>query len=268
MTMTRFAAIAVGAVAFGCPVTLAQEEERPMSDTPTLRVLSYNIHHGEGTDGKFDLERLAEVIRSARPDLVALQEVDRETERSGGIDQAAVLGELTGLHHTFGQARPYQGGDYGQAILSRFPISDAKVHVLPSKLEVEPRIITETTVDIEGAKLVFLCTHLQHDDAAMREAQASKIVELFGDTKLPLILAGDFNAEQDSRPLEILSERLTIATADRSLRTFPATDPSKQIDFILYRPGDRFRTVEAMVIDEKVASDHRPVLALVEWKGQ
>ena len=62
-----------------------------------LRVLSYNIHHGRGTDGAIDLPRIARVIAATRPDLVALQEVDRGTGRANGVDQADALGELTGL---------------------------------------------------------------------------------------------------------------------------------------------------------------------------
>ena len=64
---------------------------------PRLRVLTYNIHHGEGTDGKFDYERLARVINGLKPDVAALQEVDRNTRRANGVDQAALLAKLTGM---------------------------------------------------------------------------------------------------------------------------------------------------------------------------
>src|SRR5688500_8381796 len=77
---------------------------------PRRRVLSYNIHHGEGTDRKFDLERLAKIIRAAEPDVVALQEVDRKTRRASGVDQAAELGKLTDMHVEFGNAMNYSGG--------------------------------------------------------------------------------------------------------------------------------------------------------------
>src|SRR5687768_6315860 len=90
----------------------------PADETPrVVRVLTYNIHHGEGTDRRFDLERLAAVIKSVNPDLVGLQEVDEKTARSNGVDQAARLGELTGMHAIFGKAMDYQGGAYGLAIL-------------------------------------------------------------------------------------------------------------------------------------------------------
>ena len=84
---------------------------------PIVRALTYNIHHGEGTDGRLDLSRLAAIISSAAPDLVALQEVDLGTARAGGVDQLAELGRLTGMHPVFGKAMDYQGGAYGVGVL-------------------------------------------------------------------------------------------------------------------------------------------------------
>src|SRR5690606_14987157 len=87
-----------------------------------VRVMAYNIHHCLGIDGELDVERIAGVINAANPDLVTLQEVDNRTERSDRVDQAAELGRLTGMHARFGRAIDHQGGEYGQAILSRWPI--------------------------------------------------------------------------------------------------------------------------------------------------
>ncbi|HEY8503861.1 MAG TPA: endonuclease/exonuclease/phosphatase family protein [Gemmataceae bacterium] len=234
----------------------------------TLRVLSYNIHHGEGTDGKVDLDRVAKVLKAARPHLVALQEVDRNTRRSGGVDQTAVLARLTGMHGSFGKAIDFQGGEYGQAVLSTFPIRSVEVHRLPGKTEQESRVAVEARVEIDGRPLTFLSTHLQHDDGPTREKQAAKIVELFARGGGPMILAGDLNALPDSPPLKVLAERWAVATADRKLLTFPSAEPVRQIDYILYRPADRFRVVGSEVIAEKVASDHRPVLAVLELRGR
>src|SRR6185503_1828899 len=87
-----------------------------------VRVMTYNIHHGEGTDGKIDLNRIAEVILSARADIVALQEVDRSVERTARRDLVAELAELTKMNFAFGKNIDYQGGDYGNAVLSRFRV--------------------------------------------------------------------------------------------------------------------------------------------------
>ena len=78
--------------------------DAPEAAPVTVRVMSYNIHHGEGTDGAFDYERIAAVVNAWKPDLVALQEVDVGTRRARGVDQAARLAVLTGLHHAYGAA--------------------------------------------------------------------------------------------------------------------------------------------------------------------
>ena len=123
---------------FGGPMAPPTAAAEPQS--PRLRVLTYNIHHGEGMDRLFDYERLARIIRDAKPDLVALQEVDNATERSQGVDQATRLGELTKMHAAFGRAMYYSGGQYGEAVLSRFPIIDSRARVLPFRYGQEPRM--------------------------------------------------------------------------------------------------------------------------------
>src|SRR5207253_8526062 len=97
----------------------------------TLRVMTYNIHHGAGADGRVDVERIAKVIKSADADLVAIQEVDRCTKRSGGIDEAAELERLTGMHAIWGKAMDFDGGEYGQLILCSMPVRANAVYHLP-----------------------------------------------------------------------------------------------------------------------------------------
>lgn len=231
---------------------------------PTLRVLCYNAHHGEGTDGKLDLPRIANVIRAADPDLVALQELDDKTKRTGGVDQTAELARLTGLHGKFGKAIDFQGGGYGQALLSRFPLGDATVHPLPGMPNREKRIAFEARLAIDGRDLSFVTTHLDHQLAAEREQQAAKLNELFSGTDRPVILAGDLNATPDSKEFAALTAKWTDATAGKALLTIPVDKPTRQIDHVLFRPADRFRVVSAVVVDEPVASDHRPVLVVLE----
>jgi endonuclease/exonuclease/phosphatase family metal-dependent hydrolase len=237
----------------------------------SLRVLCYNIHHGEGTDGKLDLARIAGVIRAARPDLVALQEVDRNARRTGKVDQAAELARRTGMHAAFARAIDLQGGEYGLAVLSRFPLKGAKSHKLPGKEKQEARIVQEVTVEPKGLpRITFLNTHLQHDDGPTREKQAARIVELFRKAEGPLILAGDLNAAPGSAPIKALAKPWSFATepGGKGLQTIPSGAPKRQIDYVLFRPAGRFKVAEAKVIEEKVASDHRPVLAVLRWAGR
>ncbi|TWU21393.1 endonuclease/exonuclease/phosphatase family protein [Bythopirellula polymerisocia] len=109
------------------------------SNPPRLSVLTYNIHHGQGTDGHFDCPRLARVILDLEPDVVALQEVDRKTTRASGVDQAAHLAELTKMQYAYGCTMHNAGGEYGEVILSRFPIEQVWVHSLPYPFGQEPR---------------------------------------------------------------------------------------------------------------------------------
>ena len=147
---------------------------------PQLRVLTYNIHHGEGMDGKFDYSRLAKVILSGKPDVVVLQEVDKKTRRADGADQAALLGELTGMNSAYGLAMHYSGGEYGEAILSRFPIQEPKSHPLPYTTGREPRALLTAAVKPDNGlpEFVLAGTHLCHQSDEVRADQARRINEL------------------------------------------------------------------------------------------
>ena len=234
----------------------------------TLRILCYNIHHGEGVDGKVDLIRQAEVIKSCSPDLVALQEVDDQTERTGRVDQTARLAELTGLQGRFVHQIDFEGGRYGQAILSKFPISDVTLHWLPGMPDRERRIAGAVVVQANDLKLTFVTTHLHHNNETFRQQQSVQLNQVFLKTAdmlcLPIILAGDLNATPDSQPLRILRQEWQSASeGQEEMLTFPAVKPERQLDYILTRPKDRIAIRAVKVIDEHVASDHCPLFAEV-----
>jgi len=226
----------------------------------TLRVLSYNIHHGEAMDKKFDYPRLAKVIKDLSPDLVALQEVDVGTERASGVNQVALLGRLCKMHHAFGQAMPYQGGRYGDAVLSRFPIESIAVHPLPYRFEQEPRVAVEVRIQPEGiGPIAFVSTHLCHQKVENRVEQTRRIQWLFPKPEgCPVILAGDFNARPSSEPMKVL---LDVGWKD-------AVAPRSIIDYVLVRSCDPWKVKEATILDETVVSDHKPVLVVLEWHGR
>ena len=225
----------------------------------TLRVLTYNIHHGEGTDEVFDYERLARIINDLSPDLVAVQEVDRGTGRAGGEDQAALLARLCRMHYAFGEAMPHDDGQYGQAILSRFPIEKEIVHRLPQVPDQEPRIAVEVRVRPQTVgPITFVGTHLCHRSNETRVQQTRQLHRLFpAQEGPPTILAGDFNARPGSEPMNVL---LTSGWRD-------VVAPRSIIDYILIREEDPWRVREVIILDEPVASDHDPVLAVLEWLG-
>jgi endonuclease/exonuclease/phosphatase family metal-dependent hydrolase len=253
------------ALLLALPVPLHAHDQPPAPRR--LRVLSYNIHHGEGTDKKFDLPRLAKLIVATEADLVALNEVDKKTRRASGVDQPAELAKLTGMTAVFERNIVYQGGDYGNAILSRLPVKRHQNHKLPSMYEGEQRGILEVEVDLGGAgPLLFFATHLDYRaDDKERRASYQTIEELTakrGDQAA--VLAGDLNAEPASEVMKSFASTWHIAKSLDQHLTYPSHKPVKQIDYVLCRPAKRWKVIEVRVIDEPVASDHRPILAVLE----
>ena len=210
-------------------------------------------------DDRVDLKRVAQVIRRLDPDLVALQEIDSQTTRTDRIDQAQRLGELTGMHAWFGGFMDYREGQYGMAILSRFPIEEATNHRLPDGQEPRTALTARVRLGDDGPEIVFVSIHL-YRSAEERLAQAQRIIEIFQNETRPVILAGDFNSTPDSEVIELLEQYWRIPDKGEDRLTFPSGTPRREIDFIMFRPADRFEVVRLAVIDEPLASDHRPVL--------
>ena len=238
----------------------------------TLRVLSYNIHHGEGTDRRFDLVRLGGVIERLQPDLVALQEVDVGAERTFGVNQLTELARFTGMHAEFGKAMDYEGGGYGVAVLSRWPLASVRNDPLPRAPDREPR--TALTVRVKpyarGPLVQFSSTHLdQGRDPGNRLDQVDALNELLAHAEIPSILAGDMNARRDTDAMMALEAGWTN-TSTSTAESDPGSAsgrPRSRGDHILVRPAERWRVIEWHVIDETLASDHRPLLAVLELTG-
>jgi len=125
-----------GVLLFGSPAARTSARFAP---SQKLRVMTYNIHVGVGMDKKLDLARIAGVINSEHPDLVGLQEVDRGVTRTQRIDEIAELAKLTRMDYAFAFNLHYQGGQYGVAILSRFPIRATDHRLYQNRREAERR---------------------------------------------------------------------------------------------------------------------------------
>ncbi|MBD2700016.1 endonuclease/exonuclease/phosphatase family protein [Spirosoma sp. BT702] len=241
------------------PVTLTNQK------SAKLRVMTYNIHHCNppSAGNNIEVDAIARVINQEKPDLVALQEVDVNTERSGkGVDQANELARLTGMHYFFSKAIDHQGGDYGVAVLSRFPILESVRYTLPVDPAIggEIRTIAAITVDVaKGKRIVFASTHLDLKEEN-RTIQSELIIKHFGDSKLPMILAGDFNALPDSKVIQYF-DKTFVRSCQECGFTIPVKNPNRVIDFVMYKSGDAFENVSTRVIDEQYASDHLPVVA-------
>jgi endonuclease/exonuclease/phosphatase family metal-dependent hydrolase len=241
------------------------------ANTPiSIRVLTYNIHHGEGRDGEFDLSRLSQVITSVQPDLVALQEVDVGTARASAVNQLAELARLTGMYAQFGKAMDYMGGDYGVAVLSRWPFLSAENQPLPSSPDREPR--TALTVRVRagerGPVVQFTSTHFDQARLEDRLAQAAYLNELLIRDDGPGILGADLNARAGTEVMKMFEPWWAeISPADPAPTTTPPR-PTLRGDHVLFRPAGSWRPIESRIIDDTVASDHRPVLVVLEWTGE
>lgn len=239
----------------------------PVSARPTLRVVSSNIRHGVGMDGKLDLDRTAAVLRRLEPDLVALQEVDEHCRRSGGVDQAAALGKALGMEHRFGEFMDHDGGRYGLAVLSKHPIKATRRHELPRGAE--PRCALEVEVEVPGLgqPVSFTCVHNDWTKEAIRVNQMRALVAALGERR-PALVAGDYNGEPGSESLAVLAGagfRILAKDGARGASpTWPADQPTQELDHVAER-GLPDYAVSHDVVDEAVASDHRPILAVFSF---
>lgn len=241
-----------------------------LAQTPvTLRVMSYNIHHGEGLDGKLDLERIAKVITDARADLVALQEVDRGVERTQKRDLPAELAKLTGLAVAFEKNIAHQGGEYGNAILSRFPLKRTRNTHLKSFANGEQRGVLQVTLEVNGRDVLFMNTHLDaRRDPAEREHSARELGEIVAAAgSVPVFLCGDFNTVPESPAAKTLAGVLTdtwVAIGTGPGFTIPVRKPTRRIDFIWITPATiRPRSMQVLSSE---ASDHLPIVAEFELR--
>ena len=227
-----------------------------------LRVATYNIKHGRGMDGVLDLERTLATLRLLNADIIALQEVDDQARRSGGVDQASWLAEQLGMHSAYGAFMDFQGGRYGLAILSRRPILSHETWRLPEGNE--PRVALATRIETDAGEVISaVAVHFDWvKDDGFRYAQAMETLHQIQTLDSPWIVFGDFNDVPESRTMNAFEQVARDATKPSdSAATFPADEPTIEIDYILSGPSSSWSPASATVMEESIASDHRPVVA-------
>lgn len=226
----------------------------------TLRIMSYNIHNGVGMDGKRDYARIADAILRMSPDVVALQELDSVTRRSRGVDILRELAELTSMYRVYAPSIDYQGGKYGIGMLSKEKPLKYKFVPLPGREEKRVLLVAEF------GKYVFCATHFSLTEADQLASIPLILKEIEGIQK-PVFLAGDLNAHPDSPVMKALREKFRVLTNVKT-QTFPADKPKECLDYILGYAGNDpgFASLSNGVMNEPVASDHRPVFAEIRLK--
>ncbi len=221
--------------------------------------MTWNIHRGVGADGKMDLARIAAVIRAAQPDAVVLQEVDQGTTRSQGVKQADELAKLLGWQLFFGKAIDFQGGEYGQAVLSKWPIVERKIHRLSEAGEA--RVAIEVLLKTAEESVTVVGVHLDATSAPRRMGEIKVLLHALAATKGKMIVAGDWNQEPDGEMAPLMKAAgLVEVKKIGKVMTCPEDKPTFEIDH-LWAKG---LTPEgkAQVTDGKAASDHLPVVAV------
>lgn len=235
-----------------------------------LRVMTYNVHGCVGTDRRRDLTRIARVIASCGADIVALQELDVERGRSAGIDQPRALADALHMHVDFSSSRECDGGHYGNAVLSRFPLERVRVACLPSLSDRhESRSMQWARVQAPGGTLNILNTHLGLDGRERMlqvEALLDRDVVAAACESGATVLCGDFNAPPRSEVYRRLSESLRDAQAAfaprlRPAGTFPSLLPWLRIDHVFVSPTVRVQRWHVFASwQARLASDHLPIV--------
>lgn len=228
-----------------------------------LTVVSY----GKGS-GYNDMEALAASIKPYQPDLLLVRELDVNTTRSGPKDQPKELAALLGMpYYVFANALDYQGGQYGSAIFSRYPIDAAatKTFMLSSsKSEKGPLAITKVLIDGKYP-LIFAGTHLNANGTIRNEMQVPELMDIMKDYDGPVILAGDFNANPSntSDSYGVLTTEFMRPCQDCP-PNFPASDPKSYSDYILYKSAIDFSVLNYHV-GQTAVGNHLPVILKVKF---
>ncbi|QRN98649.1 endonuclease/exonuclease/phosphatase family protein [Archangium violaceum] len=245
-------------VTIAAPASLASPAALRSEDD--LRVMTFNIQ-----SGRHGLDKVAETIRSASPDIVALQEVDVGSVRANGMDQPAELAQRTGLpYYAHFRTTSLYGGDYGVALISRFPLESVEQHPLPVEPGTEPRTVARVLMKVNGQEVSIYVTHLTRRpfNGAVRMRQSAAIMKLLAADPRPKLLMGDMNDTPDSRSLLLLKRELVDVFALRGQGpsdTYPLpVIPNLRIDYVL--ACDHFMPRHSQVLRVR-ASDHFPVVA-------
>lgn len=250
----RQVVLLVIAVLLLLPVGRVYSKNGDKRDDNTLRIMSYNIRNGMGMDNSTDYQRTADVIIKACPDVVAIQEIDSVTGRSGGKDVLRELAERTLMYYTYAPAINYDGGKYGIGMLSKEKPLNFRYLPLPGREEQRALLI------VEFEKYIYCCTHLSLTEED-RMLSLPIIRREAATAQKPLFIAGDMNASPNSDFINALQKDFVLLTDSKQF-TFPADKPTETIDYIAAYAKDTaaFTRISSRVWDEPMASDHRPVV--------
>ena len=243
------------------------------NDSTPVKIMTYNIRHAAPIHHSiYDIhvDSIAAIINEEKPDLVALQEIDVHTGRSGvNLDQAKELGKLTNMNYYFSKSIDYDGGEYGVAILSRFAIKahDRYSLQMPDSTG-ERRSVAVIRVEMfPGKEVLFASTHLDLK-FENRMAQVNQLIKISRQSKYPLIVAGDFNSLPSGKEMQSLRKEFVFPCITDCPLTSPSDSPRVTIDYIVLNPqaAKILSVSDYKAINNITASDHLPLTANVKEK--
>lgn len=227
-----------------------------------LKLLTYNIHHGVGVDGKLDLDRIAKVIKHSGADIIGLNEVDFVMRRTGFKNQISYLAKKLDMNYAFGASQKRITGSYGNAILSKYPINDVENYKLPSldNINSETRSLLKVEIEISDNKneknIYIMSTHLSLNKGE-RLKQIRWIDDMVNNISFPYIIMGDFNTGIEEVVYTVgANENSKFVPLLKGIKTFPSINPGKEID--LYFSAAPIEVIKGFSIDSN-ASDHLPL---------
>lgn len=224
-----------------------------------IKVMSYNIHRGINKTGKLDLDGIVKVIKDSGADIIALQEVERFSVRTGFRDQIKYVADKLNMQYAFGKSINILNGQYGNGILSKYPIEEYQVVDLPS--EGEQRTLLKAGLKVHDNKIFIYNTHLGLKQSE-RSKQIEEIMIISGDEK-NILIAGDFNSSVDK--LDSITSRLIDSGSlldNNNKSTFEEDGISARIDYIFVSNGFEVKGYNVIKAD---ASDHYPVVSILKF---
>ncbi len=239
---------------------LEEDRAEAVADTsPVIKVMTYNIHRGINRKGQLDLDGIAAVIKDSGAEIIALQEVERFSIRTGFRDQIKYIADKLSMQYAFGKSLNILNGEYGNGILSKYPIEEYEVNELPS--EGEQRTLLKAGLNINGRRISIYNTHLGLNQSE-RNGQIEEIVKLVEADKY-FVITGDFNTKADKLGPITESYIDCASFGDNYNRaTFEEDGLKERIDYI-FASGEF--EIKAYDVPVSEASDHYPVISILKF---
>lgn len=237
-----------------------EENKNTAGVMPAIKVMTYNIHRGINKDNELNLDGIVDTIKSSGAEIIALQEVERFSVRTKFQDQIGYIADKLSMRYVYGKSVNILNGQFGNAILSKYPIEEYQVRELPS--ERENRTLLSAKLNVLGNRISIYNTHLGLKQSE-RDKQIKEIVRITGDDN-NFILAGDFNEKVDK--LGAITKKLRDCASyenNESKVTFENEGLSERIDYIFASKGFDIKGYDVPKSD---ASDHYPAVSIIKFK--